>query len=312
MGENPVVGSMNGPLQRKGLRKLDWLVVRDFQVTETADFWREAPEIERGEVKPEEIPTEVFFFPAAAHTEKDGSFTNTQRLLQWHHKAIEPKGDARSELDFIFKLGQRLKKLYANEYASRRNWPIRDLTWDYPTHGPLEEPSAEAVLFEVNGYTVADRKTGGGLHVFEGRWLDGVRLLDLLGLLPRRTEPDRAAQAALGAELGGAGVGVGVAAQSPGSLQSRFGRSRMVNRGPSESAWFGGMKRKASGRATIRPISLSSARLPIDHRKRLAGKIPFPASTRSSCRRTERAGSMWRRACRMDLFPRTMSPRNPS
>ena len=33
--------------------------------------------------------------PAAAHTEKDGSFTNTQRLLQWHHKAVEPKGDCR-------------------------------------------------------------------------------------------------------------------------------------------------------------------------------------------------------------------------
>jgi len=47
MGENPVVGSMNGPLQRNGLRKLDWLVVRDFQITETADFWREPPEIQR-------------------------------------------------------------------------------------------------------------------------------------------------------------------------------------------------------------------------------------------------------------------------
>ena len=45
MGENPVVGSMNGPLQRKGLRHLKWLVVRDFQVTETADFWRDGPEI---------------------------------------------------------------------------------------------------------------------------------------------------------------------------------------------------------------------------------------------------------------------------
>ena len=63
MGENPVVGSMNGPLQRKGLRALDWLVVRDFQVTETADFWRESAE---------DVATEVFFFPAATHTEKDG------------------------------------------------------------------------------------------------------------------------------------------------------------------------------------------------------------------------------------------------
>ena len=39
----------------------------------------------------------MFFLPAAAHTEKDGSFTNTQRMLQWHHAAVEPAGDARSD-----------------------------------------------------------------------------------------------------------------------------------------------------------------------------------------------------------------------
>lgn len=186
MGENPVVGSMNGPLQRKGLRQLDWLVVRDFQLTETADFWREAPEIERGEIKPEDIATEVFFFPAAAHTEKDGTFTNTQRLLQWHHKAVEPPGDARSELDFVYKLGQRLKKLYENEYDQLRNWPLRDLTWNYPAHGRLDEPSAEAVLHEINGYTWADRKpvdgfttlkddgsTACGCWIYSGSYKDG-------------------------------------------------------------------------------------------------------------------------------------------
>jgi formate dehydrogenase major subunit len=189
MGENPVVGSMNGALQRKGLRSLDWLVVRDFSVTETADFWRVAPEIQRGDVKTEDIGTEVFFFPAAAHTEKDGTFTNTQRLLQWHHKAIEPKGDNRSELDFIFKLGQRLKLLYADEYDQRRNWPIRDLTWDYLTHGPTQEPQAEAVLFEINGYTVADRKpvegftslkddgsTACGCWIYSGSYRGGVNM----------------------------------------------------------------------------------------------------------------------------------------
>ena len=60
---------------------------------------------------PEDIGTEVFFFPAAAHTEKDGTFTNTQRLLQWHHKAVEPPGDCRSELHFVYHLGPRLKEL---------------------------------------------------------------------------------------------------------------------------------------------------------------------------------------------------------
>jgi formate dehydrogenase major subunit len=187
MGENPVVGSMNGPLQRKGLRKLEWLVVRDFQLTETADFWREAPEIERGEVKPEDIATEVFFFPAAAHTEKNGTFTNTQRLLQWHSKAVEPKGDCRSELDFVYRLGRRLKTMYSGEFGQTRNWPIRDVTWDYPVEGPLQELSAEAVLREINGYTLADGKpvdgftalqadgsTACGCWIYAGSYKNGV------------------------------------------------------------------------------------------------------------------------------------------
>ena len=89
LGENPAVGSANGKLQRLGLAKLDWLVVRDFSLIESATFWKDGPEIETGELRTEDIGTEVFFFPAAAHTEKDGSFTNTQRMLQWHHKAVE-------------------------------------------------------------------------------------------------------------------------------------------------------------------------------------------------------------------------------
>src|SRR4051812_39412726 len=161
LGENPVLGTVGGPLQRKGLRALDWLVVRDFAPTETAEFWRVAPEIERGEVKTEDIQTEVFFFPAAAHTEKDGSFTNTQRLLQWHHAAIEPPGDARSDLWFAYHLGRRLKQRYAGTTGDR-DLAIRALTWDYPTHGTLHEPSAEAVLREINGYRVATGDPVGG------------------------------------------------------------------------------------------------------------------------------------------------------
>jgi len=161
MGENPVVGSPNGALQRKGLRKARWLVVRDFAPTETAEFWRTSPEHERGEVRAEDIGTEVFFFPAAAHTEKEGTFTNTQRLLQWHHKAVEPEGDCRSELHFTYHLGKRLQRLYAQS-QEKRDLPLKLLLWDYPTSGPHAEPSAEAVLAEINGYTVADGKPVSG------------------------------------------------------------------------------------------------------------------------------------------------------
>ena len=161
MGQNPVVGSPNAGLQRKGLRNLKWLVVRDLYMVESAEFWKDSPEHERGEVSAETIGTEVFFFPAATHVEKDGSFTQTQRIVQWHHEAITPAGDARSELHFAYHLGKRLKELYASS-KDPKDRAIQDLAWDYPTHGGRQEPSAEAVVAEVNGYTIADRKPVNG------------------------------------------------------------------------------------------------------------------------------------------------------
>jgi formate dehydrogenase major subunit len=157
LGENPTVGSMHGALHRKAMRRLKWLVVRDFAPTESAEFWRVGPEFARGEVRPEDIETEVFFLPAASHVEKEGTFTNTQRLLQFRERALEPPGDCRSDLWFAYHLGRRLKAIYASS-PHERDAGIRALTWDYATHGPHEEPSAEAVLQEINGYTVADRK----------------------------------------------------------------------------------------------------------------------------------------------------------
>jgi formate dehydrogenase major subunit len=150
VGENPAVGSANAKLQRLAMAKLDWLVVRDTTMVETATFWKDSPEVETGELRPEEISTEVFFLPAAAHTEKDGTFTNTQRLLQWHAKAVEPKQDARSELHFFFHLGRRIRDKLAHS-RDPRDRPILDLTWDYATQGPHAEPDAEAVLREING-----------------------------------------------------------------------------------------------------------------------------------------------------------------
>src|SRR3712207_8633324 len=83
-------------MQRFALANLDWLVVRDLQMIESASFWQTAPEIETGELVTERIPTEVFFMPAASHVEKDGTFTQTQRMLQWRFKGGEPPGGAPS------------------------------------------------------------------------------------------------------------------------------------------------------------------------------------------------------------------------
>lgn len=185
MGENPTVGSANAKLQRLGMANLDWLVVRDFSLIESATWWKDGPEIETGELRTEDIGTEVFFLPAAAHTEKDGSFTNTQRLLQWHHQAVEPPGEARSDLWFTYHLGRIIReKLAGSDDPMDR--PVLDLTWDYPTRGFRAEPDAEAVLAEINGrdgdgaplssyeQLKPDGSTSCGCWIYCGVYADGV------------------------------------------------------------------------------------------------------------------------------------------
>jgi formate dehydrogenase major subunit len=157
MGENPAVAGPNSGMERRALSKLKWLVVRDLVDTETSSFWRDAPEVQCGQVRPEDIQTEVFLMPAAGHAEKDGTFTNTQRLLQWHEKAVEPPGDSRSETWFMFHLGRVLREK-AKKDPRPRNAGLLALTWNYSTEGAHAEPSAEEVLQEINGYTLADRQ----------------------------------------------------------------------------------------------------------------------------------------------------------
>jgi formate dehydrogenase major subunit len=157
LGQNAAVGGSNSHLVQRGLAELDWMVVHDFSENETAEFWRTGPLIESGELGPEDIKTEIFLMPAALSAEKSGTYTNLHRLIQWHDKVVDPPGDSRSESWFIYHLGRRLKALYA-ESERPSDAPIRNLTWDYPTEGWLEEPSGEAVLKAINGYTWADRR----------------------------------------------------------------------------------------------------------------------------------------------------------
>jgi formate dehydrogenase major subunit len=186
MGQNPAVGSQNAGLMRRALANLKWLVVRDLAEVESATFWRDSPEVVSGELRTEEIETEVFLMPAASHVEKEGSFTNTQRLVQWRDKALDPPGDARSELWFLYHLIRRVKEHYAGSQEPR-DWPILNVTWDYPQHGELREPSAEAIVKEINGYEVetgapvpgfaelkADGSTACGCWIYSGIYADGV------------------------------------------------------------------------------------------------------------------------------------------
>jgi formate dehydrogenase major subunit len=155
VGQNPAT-SIHAKHERAGLRKLEWLVVKDNWVHESATFWKNAPEVRSGEVNPQDIGTEVFFFPSAQVAEYEGSFTNTFRMLQWHYKATNPPGDCRSDLWFTHQLARRLKKHYEASTLPRDEG-FRRLTWDFDPDDPAGEgmagePDGHKILREINGY----------------------------------------------------------------------------------------------------------------------------------------------------------------
>ena len=293
VGENPAVGSANGRLQRFGLANLDWLVVRDLTMIESATFWKDGPEIESGEMRTEDIDTEVFFLPAAAHVEKSGTFTNTQRLVQWHHQAVDPPGDCRSDLRVLLRAGSadpgqagRLHRR-AGPAAAR---PGLGLPGGRPRRAGPGGGAARDQRHRPR------RRRALVVHRARGRRLDRLRVLDLQRHLCRRGEPVRAPQAGLGAELGGAGVGVGVAGEPAHPLQPGL---RGPGREPVERAQeirVVGRRRRVAGPGRTSPTSLSTGRPTTCPPRTRSGRTRSVAGTRSSCRPTGRRGS----TCRPD------------
>ena len=142
-GMNPAVSGPNSASARQALRKLKWLVVIDLWETETAAVWQL-----------EKCDTEVFLLPAAHSLEKEGSVCNSSRWNQWRYKAVDPLGQAKSDLWIINQLMLKLKELYAGQ-VDKNAKAITDLTCDYD-YG--DSPNAHLVAREMNGYDLTTGK----------------------------------------------------------------------------------------------------------------------------------------------------------
>ena len=152
-GMNPAGSGANSNKVRQALTKLDWMVNVNLFDNETGSFWH-APGTD-----PKTIKTEVFMLPCAASLEKEGSITNSGRLMQWRFKAANPPGDAKPDAEIVTELYFKIKHLYEKEGGPLKE-AITRLTWNYgppSVDGELTHLDIHAVAREINGYFLEDK-----------------------------------------------------------------------------------------------------------------------------------------------------------
>ena len=149
-GMNPVGLGPNSKKMVAALAKLKWMVVVENVETETAIFWKAPAEYEGP--APGQIQTEVFLLPAASFAEKDGTFTNSARWLQWKWKATDPPGKAKADQEIVARLVLAVRDLYKKE-GGKVPEPILNTSWSYAN--PYN-PDLGEVLKEMNGKAIAD------------------------------------------------------------------------------------------------------------------------------------------------------------
>ena len=256
-GQNPAVGMSNGRLARLGMAQLDWLVVRDLVMIESATFWKDARRSRPARSAPSGLPHRGVLLPGRLARGEGGHLHPDRAHAAVAEKAVEPSGDQTSELWFAYHLGRILRERLAAS-TDVRDRPLLDLSWDYAKHGHEDEwgePDAEDVLRRINGYHLdtgkpvgdyrelrADGSTSAGCWIYSGVFRGGVNLS-----ARRRRRPGRQ-------------VGLGLAAGPAGPLQPGVGRPGGQARGASARRWSGGTRRSALGWATTSRTSPTTCR----------------------------------------------------
>ncbi|HUJ28363.1 MAG TPA: molybdopterin dinucleotide binding domain-containing protein, partial [Myxococcales bacterium] len=151
-GMNPVGIGPNSSKMINALSKLKWMVVGENYEIETATFWK-APK-QYGGPDTASIKTEVFQLPCASFAEKDGSFTNSARWLQWKWKAIDPPGEVKADQEILARVLLAVQELYRKEGGATPE-PVLNVNWSYTNP---HNPDLAEVAKEINGKALADIK----------------------------------------------------------------------------------------------------------------------------------------------------------
>lgn len=148
-GMNGVAIGPNSHKNIEALKKADWLVVCELYAEETSEFWK-APGTTPEQMK--QINTTVYRLPGAGFAEKDGTFVNSARWLQWKYVAVPPPGQAKVDQEILARIFLKVRDLYSAEGGKFPD-PIVNLSWSYTT--PLN-PSLSDLAKEINGRALAD------------------------------------------------------------------------------------------------------------------------------------------------------------
>jgi formate dehydrogenase major subunit len=155
-GMNGVAIGPNSQKNIDALKKAEWLVVCDIYPEETSSFWN-SPGVSSEEMK--NIKTEVYRLPGAGFAEKDGTFVNSARWLQWKWAAVPTPGDARLDQDILAQIFLKVRELYQKEGGKFPD-PILNLTWHHTNH---QSPALAELARELNGSAlqeVTDKPSG--------------------------------------------------------------------------------------------------------------------------------------------------------
>jgi formate dehydrogenase major subunit len=152
-GMNGVAIGPNSKKNIDALKKAEWLVVCEIYPEETAEFWQ-SPGITAEEQA--KINTEVYRLPGAGFAEKDGTFVNSARWLQWKWAALPTPGDAKLDHAILAQIFLKVRELYQKEKDDPKTKfpdPILNLSWAYTNPS---SPSFTEVAKEINGKALAD------------------------------------------------------------------------------------------------------------------------------------------------------------
>jgi formate dehydrogenase major subunit len=149
-GTDPAVSMPNANKLRQAMKNLDWMVHANIFDNETASFWK-GPGMNPGEIK-----TEVFLLPAAASVEKDGSQSNSGRLIQWNYRVVSPPGDAIPVGDIFYRILDKIKELYREKGGTFAE-PILNMKWDYAGENGWDALKTAKL---INGYFLEDKTIG--------------------------------------------------------------------------------------------------------------------------------------------------------